>query len=367
MKLTCNRDALIEGINIVQKAVPSKSTMSVLEGILIEVGEELRLTGNDNEFGIVYEVPGIIEEIGSIVVNSKTFGDIIRKLPDIYVSLETDDEGNMLHITSGKASYKIKIMPPESYPPVSFLDTNNAASISCDLLCQMIKETSFAASLEDKRIILKGVFMEQVDSEMNFVAIDGFRLALKTAQMDESRDFGVIVPTKILNELVRSVKADDDKIKFCCNENQIMFYTDMFRMVAKLYKGDYIDYRKMIPREFKTTVTVSTKSLLNAFERAVLVMIDEKRYPLTIHFSQNSDVLVHVNAENGTVNEEVSADVVGEEMDVGFNARNFIECLKVIPDERIVISLTSPVGPCVIRGSEDTSFTYLLMPIKTKG
>ncbi len=367
MKLTCNRDALIEGINIVQKAVPSKSTMSVLEGILIEVGEELRLTGNDNEFGIVYEVPGIIEEIGSIVVNSKTFGDIIRKLPDIYVSLETDDEGNLLHITSGKASYKIKVIPPESYPPVSFLDTNNAVEMPCDLLCKMIRETSFAASLDDKRIILKGVFMEQVDSEMSFVAIDGFRLALKTAQMEDQRNFGVIVPTKILNELVRSVKADDEKIKFCCNENQIMFYTDMFRMVAKLYKGDYIDYRKMVPKEFKTTVTVSTKALLSAFERAVLVMIDEKRYPLTIRFSQNDDVLVHVNAENGTVHEEVSAEVVGEEMDVGFNARNFIECLKVIPDERIVIFLTSPVGPCVIRGAEDTSFTYLLMPIKTKG
>lgn len=367
MKLTCNRDNLIEGINTVQKAVPFKSPLSVLEGILLEVGEELRLTGNDGEFGIVYEVPGIIEEIGSIVVNSKTFGDIVRKLPDIYVSLETDDTGNVLHVTSGKASYKLNVISPENYPPVSFLDTENAIEMNSELLCSMIRETSFAASLDDKRIILKGVFMEQHGSEMNCVAIDGFRLALKTATLEESRDFGVIVPTKILNELVRSVKSEDETVRFCCNDNQIMFYTDVFRMVSKLYKGEYIHYRTMIPREFKTTVTIDTKSLLSGFERAVLVVIDEKRYPLTIHFTGDDAVVLHVNAENGTVREEIAAEVLGEEMEVGFSARNFIECLKVIQDDKIVISLTSPVGPCLIRGAQDPSFTYLLMPIKTKG
>lgn len=366
MKLTCNRDNLIEGINIVQKAVPSKSTTSVLEGILIEVGEELKLTGNDGDFGIVYEVPGIIEEIGSIVVNSKTFGDIIRKLPDIYVSLETSQNGNVLNITSGKASYKINTISAETFPPVAFLDTNNAIEMQCELLCSMIKETSFAASLEDKRIILKGVFIEQKGNEMNFVAIDGFRLAMRTAYIEEARDFAVIVPTKILNELVKSLKPEEEKIKFCCNENQIMFYTDSFRMVSKLYKGDYIDYRKMIPKEFKTTVTIDTKALLNGLERATLVVVEEKRFPLTINFTRNDEILLYLNGENGTINESIPADVFGEEMTVGFGMKNFIECLRVIKDEKITIMLTSLTGPCLIKGVENSSYTYLLMPIKTK-
>lgn len=144
MKLTCNRENLISGVNIVQKAVPAKSTAEILQGILIEVGEELRFTGNDNEFGIVYEIPAIIEEIGSIVVNSKTFGDIVRKLPDIYVTLETINDGAMLSITSGHANYKIKAYPTESYPPVAFLDTsvsfdikrNTCGSDSSDILCR---------------------------------------------------------------------------------------------------------------------------------------------------------------------------------------------------------------------------------------
>ena len=366
MKLTCNRDNLIEGLNIVQKAVPSKSTISILEGILIEVGEEVRLTGNDNDFGIVYEVPGIIEEIGSIVVNSKTFGDIIRKLPDVYVSLETDNSGSILLITSGKASYKIKTIAPENYPPVSFLNTDKAIELKADLLQSMIRETSFAASIEDKRIILQGVFMEQHDTEMRCVAIDGYRLALKVANLSESNEYGVIVPTKILNELVKSVKPTDETVKFCVNENQIMFYTDTFRMVSKLYKGDYIDYRRMIPRDFKTSVTVETKQLLNALERAALVINDEKRFPISLAFSSSEIITVSVTTEIGAVKEEINAQISGDELTIGFSAKNLIETLRVITDEKIVLSLSSPVSPCIITGESDTSFTYLVMPIRTK-
>jgi len=365
MKLTCNRDNLIEGINIVQKAVPSRSTISILEGILIEVGEEMRLTGNDNDFGVVYEVPGIIEEIGSTVVNSKTFGDIIRKLPDVYVTLETDDSGKLLYISSGKSNYKIKTISPETYPPVSFLDTNNSVELPSELLQSMIRETSFATSPDDKRIILQGVFMEQQGNEMRCVAIDGYRLALKTASVEEEHEYGVIVPTKILNELVKSIKPTDEKIKFCCNENQIMFYTDTFRMVSKLYKGAYIDYKRMIPRDFKTTVTVETKALLNAVERAALVINDEKRFPVTLDFNANDEITVSVTTDLGAVKEDVSAAIVGDPLSVGFSTRNLTECLRVINDEKIVLSLTSPLSPCIITGESDTSFTYLVMPIRT--
>ena len=365
MKLTCNRDNLIEGLNIVQKAVPSKSTLSILEGILIEVGEEVRLTGNDNDFGIVYEVPGIIEEIGSIVVNSKTFGEIIRKLPDVYVTLETDNGGNMLFITSGKASYKIKTIAAENYPPVSFLDTTNSIELRADLLQSMIRETSFAASIEDKRIILQGVYIEQHENEMRCVAIDGYRLALKISNVAAANEYGVIVPTKILNELVKSFKPTDEKIKFCVNENQIMFYTDSFRMVSKLYKGEYIDYRRMIPKDFKTSVTVDTKQLLNALERAALVINDEKRFPVTITFSGSDEITVAVTTEIGAVKEQISAQISGEEMTIGFSSKNFIEMLRVINDDKIVISLLSPLSPCIITGESDTSFTYLIMPIRT--
>ena len=365
MKLTCNRANLISGVNIVQKAVPAKSTAEILQGILIEVGEELRFTGNDNEFGIVYEIPAIIEEIGSIVVNSKTFGDIVRKLPDIYVTLETINDGAMLSITSGHANYKIKAYPTESYPPVAFLDTSVSFDIKEKTLVDLIRQTSFAAAAqEEKRIILKGVFMEQKEGKLSFVAIDGFRLAKKTIDVEDSREFSIIVPTKILNELSKSVKGEDDVIHFCCNENQIMFFCDSFRMVSKLYKGDYIDYRKMFPREYKTSCVVNNKAFLSAFERSALVIQDEKKYPLTIKFNNNDEIIMYVNAENGILREVIAAEVTGDEIEIGMCIRNILECLKAIDEENIILSLTHALGPCVITGAEDKSYQYLVMPVK---
>lgn len=365
MKLTCNRDNLVSGINIVQKAVPTKTTADILQGILIEVGEELRFTGNDNEFGIVYEIPAIIEEIGSVVVNSKTFGDIVRKLPDIYVTLETINDGSMLSITSGHANYKIKVYPTESYPPVAFLDTSVSFDIKESVLVELIKQTSFAAAMqEEKRVILKGVYIEQKENQLSFVAIDGFRLAKKTIEVDDSREFSIIVPTKILNELSKSISGEDEIIHFCCNENQIMFFCDTFRMVSKLYKGDYIDYRKMFPREYKTTCVINNKAFLSAFERSSLVIQDEKKYPLAVKFNNTDEVVMYVNAENGILREVISAEVTGEDIEIGMCIKNILECLKATGEENIIISLTHALGPCVITGVEDKSFQYLVMPVK---
>ncbi len=367
MKFTCDKNNIIEGINIVQRAVPTKTTTPILEGILLEVGEELTLTGNDNEFGIVYEVPAIIEAIGSIVLPSKTFGDIVRKLPDIYVSIETNEEDSTVSISSGSAHYKIKTFPAESYPPVVPIEVNNPVEISESVLQNMIKQTAFAASQDDKRMILRGVYIEYRDKTMNFVAVDGFRLAMKTLEREEAMDFGVIVPTKVLNEMMKVLQPNEENVRFCCNENQIMFFTDHFKMVSRLYKGDFVDYRKMLPREFKVTVVIDTKQFLAGIERAALVMQDEKKYHLVLKLLDSDEVKLSANAENGISNETISAEVSGGELELGFNPKNLMDCLRVINDEKISVSFTSDIGPCLIRGEEDESFTFLVMPVRTRG
>ena len=182
--------------------------------------------------------------------------------------------------------------------------------------------------------------------------------------MEDSREFSIIVPTKILNELSKSVKGEDDVIHFCCNENQIMFFCDSFRMVSKLYKGDYIDYRKMFPREYKTSCVVNNKAFLSAFERSALVIQDEKKYPLTIKFNNNDEIIMYVNAENGILREVIAAEVTGDEIEIGMCIRNILECLKAIDEENIILSLTHALGPCVITGAEDKSYQYLVMPVK---
>ena len=137
-------------------------------------------------------------------------------------------------------------------------------------------------------------------------------------------------------------------------------------MVSKLYKGEYIDYRHMIPRDFKTTVTVDTKALLSALERAALVINDEKRFPVTLVFSSLDEITISVTTEIGAVKEQISAQVSGDELTIGFSSKNIIETLRVINDDKIVLSLSSPLSPCIITGESDTSFTYLIMPIRTR-
>jgi len=364
MKFTCNRDNLIEGINIVQKAVPTKTSMSVLEGILIQVYEELKITGNDLELGIEYEVPAIIEEIGSIVINSKTFGDIVRKLPDVYVTLETSNT-NTLHITSGAAHYEIKSSPAEGYPQVVSIDTNVIYTLTEKDLKGIIKQTVFAASIDGSRPILKGVFMDMTDKNINFVAIDGYKLAIKTIEKHIDVPISVVIPTRILNEIVKVLNSNDDEIKICCNENQIMFFTDNFKFVSRLLKGEYIKYQSMIPREYKTEVNIKSKEFLYAVERGALVMNDEKKYPLLVSIN-TEEFVVSSNAENGSSREVVEAEVVGDALEIGFNSRNMMDCLKAVEDEKIKVLFTTNIGPCVIKGSEDSSFLYLVMPVKTR-
>ncbi len=365
MKFTCNRDNLIEGINVVQKAVPTRTTMPILDGILIEVGEELRLTGNDLELGIVFEVPAIIEEIGSIVLASKTFGDIIRKLPDIYVTIETSNDNNTVSITSGNAQYQLRTIAAEEYPRVVTLTEENVIAIAEKDLKNLIRQSLFAASQEDTRPILKGVLIEHIGKSLNFVALDGYKLAVKTLEREKENSFRVVATSRVLNEVLKILQSSEDLIQFCCSENQIMFYTESFRIVSRLLKGDFIDYGKMLPREYKTTVSISCKELLNGIERAALVMTDERKTPLLITIDDD-EIILSANADNGTSREVISAEVTGEKMEIGFNPKNVMECLRVIEEETIQLHLTTNVGPCIIKSEENDDYTYLVMPVKTK-
>lgn len=366
MEFTCNRDNLIEGINMVQRAVPTRTTIPVLEGILLEVGDELKLTGNDTELGIQYEVPAIIEEIGSIVVNSKSFGDIIRKLPDMYVTVKTI-ENNIIEISSGAVDYKIKTMDPEGYPNVTEIDSEKQLKISGGDIKNLIKQTIFAVSQDDMRPILKGELMEVTGQSINFVAIDGYKMAMKSIQREDEITDSVVIPARILGEVAKFVTNPDEDVTVCLNENQVMFKTASFVMVSRLLKGSYLNYRSMIPREFKTEVIVKCKDFMAAIERATLVMTDERKFPLMLRIS-GSEIVITANAEHGNSKEVVNANVTGDDISIGFNSKNILESLRVIEDTEIKISFTTDKGPCVIKSlEEEEKFTYMVMPVMTRG
>jgi DNA polymerase-3 subunit beta len=365
MKFTCKRDSLVEGINTVQKAVPAKTTMPILEGILIEVDEKLLLTGNDLEMGIEYEVEAVIEEPGKIVVNSKTFGEIVRKLPDVFVTIEVKRD-SMISVTSGKAFFELRTVSAEAFPKIVPIEHEKEIIILQQELKNLIRQTIFAASIEESRPILKGVLIEKKENFLNFVAIDGYKLAYKQILCEADAEVKVVAPARILNELSKILQGGESKITFCTSDNQIMFYTENYKMISRLLKGEYMNYNAMIPREFTMNLDVNTKDLLSGIERVSLVMSDDKKFPLFVNID-SENVVISANAENGISREEIPAEINGEGIEMGFNPRNIIDCIKVIEAENIKISFTSSICPCVITPLEGETFTYLVMPVKTKG
>ena len=366
MKFTCNKNDLINAINIVQKAVPSKSTMPVLEGILLEVKESsLKLSSNDLEIAIECSIDVDAERFGSAVVYSKTFGEIVRKISDDEIFIEMN-EFSIINIDSRYSHFELKSIDPEGFP--SFIDIveENKISIEKNKLKDVIRQTVFAVSDDDNRPVFKGVLVEIEENNINFVSTDGYKLALRKENTQENNsNFSCIIPGKTLIEINKIIQSVDNDISISISKNQMLFRSGRCKLVSRLIEGTYLDYRIMIPKEYTLFVKVQTKDILAAIERASIVMGDEKKSPLNF-LIENDKIIITVNAENGISKEEVFCETFGNKSEIRFNSRNFIDTLKVIEDDKIKIQFTTDVGPCAITQIDGDKFIYLIMPLKTR-
>ncbi|HPZ51381.1 MAG TPA: DNA polymerase III subunit beta [Clostridia bacterium] len=365
MKFTCNRDNLVEAINVVQRAISGKTTMPILEGILIEVIEELKMTANDLDLGITYEIPAIIEEVGSVLVSSKTFGDIVRKLPDIYVTIETSEANNLVIITSGKARFEISMMDIDEYPQVNFIDEEESVTFENEILRSLIKQSIFATADDDSKPMFKGVFIDKEGKTVNFVALCNSKMAIKHTSMENEKEFKILVPTRILNEVYKVLQITNENMSMTWSKTQVMFYNSHFKIISRLINSEYLKYRDLIPREDKLRVVVSTKDFLHAIERSALVMQDSSKYPMVLTTDMD-EIVISAKAERGHSEERLPAQVNGSSLTIGFNTSNFIDCLKVIDDETISLHFTTSLGPCIVRGEEYDDYVFLVMPVRLK-
>ncbi len=366
MKFTCNRDLLREGLDIVSRAIPAKSNYAALECVLIEVSEDLILTGSDNDISITYQVAAIIEEIGSVLVNARIFSDIVRKLPDIYVTVETSTTGNGLHINSGASHFEISTIGSEQYPKVNFInDFDKVVNLPGPTFRSLVKQTAFAASQDSAKMILRGVLIENKGGLLKFVAIDGFKLAVKSFPSVSDEDFRVVVPSRVLDYVAKVVDKNNDVISFCYSENQIMFFNNTFKLVSSLLRGEFPDYERLIPMEFATVMTLPTALFIDTIERVALVIDDDKKWSINLN-TYPDEVFVSVAGEDGNSHETLNAEITGQEMAISFNKKNLLDCLKVIEKEKVSFNFSSQKGPCVINSEDDDSFLMLLMPMKTR-
>lgn len=364
MKIICNQKLLANKISIVQKAINSKTTFDLLKGILIVTKQdEIILKGYDLEIGIETPVSAEVMEQGQIVINSKLFGDIIRKLPDSFVEIETDKDNNV-YINCLNSRFKIKGDSAKEYPQIPDVNEDNLYSIPQDVLKSMIKQTVFATSQDQTKPILMGELLEIDNGDINLVAIDGYRLAVRSCTVDNLNDTNtkVIIPGKTLTD-VNSLLSTEEDVKIGFNEKNAVFIIDETKIVTRLLEGEFIDYKKLCPREYNSKIKLKTKNLLNSIERASLLSQSELNNLIKLSI-RDSVMAITSNNEKGTVYEEVSLSLEGDYLDIAFNSRYLLEGLKNIDCEEIYIEFTTNVNPCIMKPADGTKYIYLLLPVR---
>ena len=371
MKFICYKDKIIKALNSVVKGVASKTTKPILEGILIQTNDkEIKLTTYDLELGIEYTMECDVKEQGSTVVNAMMFTEIIRKLPDSEINININ-ENNLLTIECEGALYKLATMNPDEFPELPKIEIENSIELEQSALKNMIKKTIFAVSTEENRPIFTGCLFEIKNNKLNIVAIDGFRLALRTINLPvQVNDFKAVIPAKSLNEVNKILEDSFEPVKIGISKNQAVFEMENCKIVTRILDGEFLNYAFVIPENWQTRIRVEKNSLQNSFERISLIssssMEKEKKYPVKVTIDIGKLTILCTN-QTGDAKEEVFISTEGKNLEVGFNPKYFLDSLKAIDEEEIFVEFGTNVSPCLIKSVENNDYVYMILPIRLKG
>lgn len=367
MKFICTKSELEQAISIVQKAVKSNSTKPILDGILIQASNnKVMLTGYDLETGIEADVDSDVFEAGAVVANSKIFGEIIRKLPEESITIKSNDK-NKLTIESGVAEFNINGNSADEYPKIPVIDNNDKIIMPQAVLKRMINNVIFAVSRDDTRPALTGCLLESDGKYATMVALDGFRMAVRKEELgDDFPLMNFLIPGKALSESAKIFDGkNEEEVIIYSSNNHLLFDIGNVRVVSRLIIQPYVNYSSLIQNSAKTVMNINRKLLLDAIERAsLIIMNEERRFPVQVSMSDNETIVISANTDAGNLKEEISASISGDLIDIDFNARFFIDALKNIDDEMIKIEFNGALGPCIVRPIEGEAYVYLILPIR---
>ena len=370
MKIVCYKDKIIKALNSVVKGVSSKTTMPILEGILIQTNDnEIKLTTYDLEIGIEYIMECEVKEQGSTVVNAIMFSEIIRKLPDteIYISL---NDKNLLEIECEGSLYKLATMNPEEFPELPKIEIENSIEVDQNVLKNMIRKTIFAVSSEENRPIFTGCLFEIENNKLNLVAVDGFRLALRSIYLNkQTNNFSAVIPGKTLNEVNKIISDSFEPVKIGVSKNQALFEMDNCKIVTRILDGEFLNYKNVIPSNWETRIRVNKNSIQNSFERISLISASaiekEKKYPVKVQVDIGK-VIISCTNQTGDAKEEIFVSTEGKNLEAGFNPKYFLDSLKAVEDEEVFIEFGTSISPCLIKSVENNDYTYMILPIRLK-
>lgn len=375
MNLVCKKENLVDGLDMVMKAVASKTTMPILECVLITAEENsLKLLCNNLEIGIEsFCIEANINVPGEVAIDAKKIFDIVRKLPDGDIFITCQE--NIMVIKGGRSEFKIQCMDGTNFPKLPDVDKSEIYKIPSETLKSMIKETIFSVSLDESKAVLMGELLEIKNNKLSLVALDGFRISLRRENLNENySDASIIVPSKTLMDISRILtNSDSEDVLLYMTGQHALFELSECKIVTRLISGSYLNYENIFTEDYKTVIKAKRQEFLECVERASLICSDDKkRNPVKFKIAEDK-VIITSNTELDQSYEELPANIDGEKLEIAFNPKYLTDVLKAISTDDIIIFLTTALNPCTIKPFDSEknealdNAKYLILPLKLKG
>ncbi len=361
MKFQCMRTELSNAVSNVSRAVASKATTPALEGVLIKAyGSQLEICGYDLEIGIVTKIDASVSEEGEIVVSARLFNEIVRKLPEEIVGIETDDR-MITYIHSGAADYQIIGISSTEYPELPNVEEISGLTLNAEILKNMIRQTVFATSDNMAKPIYTGSLFEIKDGLFKIEAVDGFRMAIREENVDSDVEAKFVVPGKTQNEILKLITDNKKDVAITVGPRHIIFNIENYSIISRLLEGNFLDYK--MPASASTEFVVNTRILASAVERMALLTNEKIQSPVRCSISAD-EIKLSCSTSVGRANDMIPVSVIGNEMEIGFNNRFLLDALRYADTDEVKVMLNGSLQPMIIRPVEGQSFTFLVVPMR---
>ena len=368
MKFTCQKTDLFDVLPNISKATSIKTPMEVLAAIRMEAaGQTLSLTGYDLELGIRTEIPAAVEEEGVLLADSRLFSELVRRMPDGILQISTDDHLKIT-ITGGGTECQLAGMRADEYPDLPDIEQEKGAVIPQGILRNMIEQTIYAVSLDETKPIFTGELVEIENDMLNIVALDNYRMALRTEPLMGQGQMKFVVPAKALREISHLLEDDEKNEKPCVirlDQHQASFVINRYIVYTRLLAGEFINYRRSIPQNTKTEVLLSRKELIDSLDRCSLLISEKNKTAVRFQF-EDARVLISCQNVLGSVDDQIDCDMTGEKMVIGFNNRYLIEAVRAIQGDRVKLMLTGPDRAVKVMEADGESSVAIIMPVQVR-
>lgn len=363
MQIICLKENLVTNTNIVLKAISQRTTLPILECILLEVSDIFKMTANNLEMAI--ETAPIEVDIvrpGRAAIDAKMFFDIIRRLPEDKVIIKVEDN-DIVYITSGKAEFKIFGQDADDFPRLPDFEKLEKYTVGANAFRNMIRQTIFSISSLDDKPVYTGELMEIEEGVLNLVAVDNFRVSLRKETLSESgSNFMAIIPGRTMNELSKILPQEGD-VSFYFTEKHVLFESEGCMLISRLIEGEFLKYKQVLSQDHTTSLDINAKELLSALERSTLISGDNRKTPVILKMSNNRLAMTS-KAEMGNLYDELDIQMMGRDLQISFNPKYLIDAIKVIESETITLGFNSELSPCIITEKGLGTYKYLVLPLR---